>query len=518
MLNLLVKLKAIAFFMLALFFSFICVLTLLLHGWAVPFPRFTPQKPLLLLSLVLLFFFLFLFINWLSIKIARRSNVKFLYAILTFYFAIQIAFIVLFPVNAYEDAVLINKFALQFLQGDFNSLRVGNYLGYYPNNIGITLFIWLVYSILPKSYITLRIINAVFNTVSAWLIYRLYREFYPERAHKASGLLILAVTFVPPIILNNFTYGDIICNTLCLAAILNAIKYVKLRAGIYAVLTALFLMLANFMRGVALLFLVAIVFYWVLKLKPGIVSLIKGLAYSAFCIIIFNLPLKLFSLIGYKAGILAEPVGIHSNPIWRWINMGFPGKKLGYWDGGRNTGIFVSKFKCNKHDSAIFFINELVEKTKKTGLINVLKAYFKKVFWLWSEGTYTINFYGLSQALGANNFILYSTPLVKYIEPWDKVARLSLDWALHSFNWLVIALVSLYLFNAATKKDFRMELFVYIIFAYIGFYMLWEVKSRYLFGVYPIFLIMSYCCSERIYDYLSSWLFKVRAFDSKEKT
>lgn len=517
MLNLLEKLKTLTFFILGLFFSLMCLLALLLHGWASPYPRFTPQQPLLLLTLALSFMILYLALNRLSIYTAKFPQVKFLYVTLILYFVIQIAFIVMFPVNAYEDAVLVNKYALQFLGGNFKALGLGHYLGYYPNNIGITLFITFAYSILPNSYITLRVINAVSNTITAWLIYKLYRELYHERANKAQGLLILAVIFPPPIILNNFTYGDIICCTLCLAALLNAIRFIKTREGKYAVFTALLLMAANFMRSVALLFLIAIVFYWVVNFQASFKAIIKSLAYSALCLFIFNLPLKLFSFIGCKVGFLIEPVGVHSNSIWRWINMGFPERKLGYWDDGRNTGIFVHRFNCNKHDSAIFFMDELVSKIKGSGLIYVIRAYAKKIFWLWTEGTYSINFYGLSQALGTNSFALYSTPFIKYIEPWDKTVRLSLDWALHSFNWLAIALVSLYLFDAAIKKDFRMELLVYIIISYIGFYMLWEVKSRYIFGVYPIILIMSYCCSERISDYLNGWLRKSKGNSPEEE-
>lgn len=503
MFNLLYRLKTVAFYMLALFFFLIWVLSLILHGWAVPFPRFSPQNPLLLIGLAVFFFSFLMIINRASISLSRFAENKFVSLTLIFYFCLQAVFILLVPVNAYEDAAIINKIARQFLEGNFNSLGIGNYLGYYPNNIGITIFIAFIYSFLPKSYITLRIINAIFNTVSAWIIYRIYKELYPERQEKAYGILLLAVTFIPPVILNNFTYGDIISNTFCLAAVLNALSFARKNNGKYAIYTALFLMVGNFMRSVTLLFLAAILVYWLLNFEKNLLPYIKKVAYGSLSLFLFNLPLKLFSFAGTRAGIITEPVGIHSNPIWRWINMGVPEKKLGYWDGGRNIAIFINRFKCNKHDASIFFINDIMSKYKHTGLINVLKAYIKKTFWLWTEGTYSVNFYGLSQALSSDRFILYSTPLIKYFEPWDRTARLSIDWMLHSFNWLVLGLVSLYLFDAASKKDFRMELFVYVIYLYIGFYMLWEVKSRYIFGVYPIFLIMCYCCSERIFNYFT---------------
>lgn len=507
--NFVLKLKTLAYTVLAIFFSLIWVLALLLHGWASPFPRLSPQKPLLLAGLAFLVFVFFMLVNRASHALSKIDAKKFVFRILLLYTFLQISFVLLFPVNAYEDARIVNNIALQFLEGDFNSLGIGKYLGYYPNNIGITIFIAFIYMILPKSYITLRIINALCNTITAWLIYSLYGELYPEKREKACGILILAVTFLPPVILNNFTYGDILCNTFCLAAMLNAIRFAKYGSGRYAACTAIFLMSANFMRSVAFLFLTAIIFYWLINFKTKIALTLKNMVYGILTLLIFTLPMKVFSFAALKAGIIPEPVGVHANPVWRWINMGFPGKKLGYWDGGRNIGIFVNRFKCNKHDASIYFINELLDKYRITGMKEVLKAYTKKTFWLWTEGTYSVNYYGLSQAVDSSRFMLYSTPLLKLVEPWDRAARLSLDWMLHSYNWLLIGLTCLYLFDAARKKDFRLELFVYVIYLYIGFYMFWEVKSRYIFGVYPILLIMGYYYSGRIYSLFSGKIRKI---------
>jgi hypothetical protein len=508
LINFLLKFKTFAFTALALFFSLMWVLTLFLHGWAAPFPRLSPQKPLLLMGLAFLAFIFFMLVNKIALLLSKVQEKKFLFRVIGLYFLLQIAFVFLFPVNTYEDALIIDGIAKQFLKGNFLSLGIGNYLGYYPNNIGITLFFTLLYSFLPDSNISLRLINVIFNSISAVIIYKIYKELYPERQDKACGMLLLAVTFLPPIILNNFTYGDIFSNTFCLAAMLNALRYTRHRLGKYALYTTIFLMAGNFMRSVAFLFMAAIVLYWSTNLELKTKINIKNIAYAAMCILLFNVPIKAFSFIGVKTGIIAEPVGVHSNPVWRWINMGFPDKKLGYWDGGKNISIFVHRFKCNKHDAAIFFIDDLFSKIKTSGLHQVFRFYTKKTFWLWTEGTYSVNYYGLSQAVRAEHFVLYNTPLVKHVEPWDTAVRVSLDWLLHSFNWFVLGLVILYLFDSVRKQDLRMELFVYVILLYLGFYLLWEVKSRYIFGVYPIFLTMSYVYSEKIFDYLNGRLLK----------
>ncbi|OPX44943.1 hypothetical protein CLHUN_11750 [Ruminiclostridium hungatei] len=496
------RFKTLAFGFLAMFFSFMWIPALLLQSRSAPFPEFSPQKPLKLLCLVIVAVLYFLILNKLSLVLSKISHRKLLFWTLALYALFQTAFIFIFPVNAYEDAVIVRKLALQFIEGNYTSLGTGKYLGYFPNNIGITVFFALLYNFFPNSYFTLRITNMIFNTISARLIYDIYLELYPEKRHKAYGVLLLAVSFAPPVLLINFTYGDILCNTFCLAAVLNAIRFVRHKAGHYGCYTALCLMAANFLRNVALLFLAAIVLYWLLNMRSKCGYSLKSPGCAALAIMLFNLPLKLLSLIGLKTGILTEPVGLHSNPVWRWVNMGFPGKKLGYWDGGRNTAIFVNRFKCDKHAAGRFFINEILEKYKADGFVSVLKAYARKTFWLWTEGTYSVNYYGLSQALRADRFMLYSTPFLRYIEPWDTTARLWLAWSLHSLNWLQLVFSSLYLFSAAIRKDFRMELLIYILYMYMGFYLLWEIKSRYLFGIYPVLLIMSYSFSEKIYNFI----------------
>lgn len=500
MLKLLNRIRWMLFFVLALFFMFMCSLALYRHAWATPLPKLTLQRTLILTGLAAVEFLLISLLYKFAVKLPIKSERCFITLVLLFYTAIQVAFILLFPVGAYEDALIVERLAKEFLSGNYTSLGIGKYLGYYPNNIGITLFFAFLYVFLPNSVITLRICNALFNTASLWLIYKLYRELHPGDSKKARGILLLGAFFLPAIIMNNFTYGDIVCNTFCLGAVLYAVKFVKSHRFRFAVYTSILLMAGNFLRSITLLFLVAILAYWMIHLvlyRKAYKNSIVGILLASF---IFGMPLQLFSQIGVKNGMLQEPVGIHANPVWRWINIGFPaGYRLGYWDGGRNCAIFVRNFKCEPKAASKFFIQDILEKYRESGRINTLKAYVKKTFWLWTEGTYSVNFYGLSQAVKSDDFMLYSTPLIKYIEPQDLTVRHELDWLLHSCNWLLLLLTAVTLFRSAKRRDYRQELYVYLIFMYIGFYLIWEIKSRYLFGLYPFLLLMAYESITSIY-------------------
>lgn len=489
------KLKFLAFTFLLLFFSFMWLLTLLLRAKSTPLPRIVPQKPLILIGLSIPVFLLFLGIYGVGHVLSRFNEKKTILTILSIYTALQVLYILMFPVNAYEDAAIVEGFAREFLHGKFSSLGVGNYLGYYPNNIGITLLFSFLYLFFPDNLLTLRFCNVIFTTLTAWLTYKLYKELFPNKKNSSCGVLLMMICFLPSIILDNLTYGDIISTSLCMAGLLNAVKFAKTSLVKYAIYTALLLMLGNFTRSVAMLFLLAVLVYWALnsKLFRRTISSKRFIAGTIIAVLAFTLPLRLFSFVGFKSGIIDEPVGIHANPVWRWINIGFPSdSKLGYWDGGRNTSIFVSRYKCDPKLASSFFIHDIIDKYQNIGKKNTLKGYIKKTFWTWTEGTYNVNFYGLSQALKPENFKLYNTPLIKYAEPGDKILRGSLDWFLHTYNWIILALVAYYLGNCVKQKDFKVELLVYTILLYLGFYFFWEVKSRYLFGLYPILIILSY--------------------------
>ncbi|HEX2925746.1 MAG TPA: hypothetical protein VHP38_05750, partial [Ruminiclostridium sp.] len=292
---------------------------------------------------------------------------------------------------------------------------------------------------------------------------------------------------------------------------LNAVRFVKTSLIRYAAYTSLCLMLGNFARNVAWLFLFAILAYWAINSSffKCSVSWKKALAGVVIVVFTFSLPIRTFSYVGLRSGIIEEPVGAHANPVWRWINIGVPyDSKLGYWDGGRNTTIFITRYRCNPKLASRFFIKDIRDKYMSMGGKNTLKSYLKKTFWIWTEGTYNVNFYGLSQTLKPENFKLYDTPLIKYAEPCDTALRSSIDWLLHAYNWVTLLLCAFYLYNCVKLKDFRAEVLVYTIFFYLGFYFFWEVKSRYLFGLYPFFIIMSYNAAGQFYSRIQSHINK----------
>jgi hypothetical protein len=198
--------------------------------------------------------------------------------------------------------------------------------------------------------------------------------------------------------------------------------------------------------------------------------------------------MQLFSFIGQKSGVLDEPIGNHGNPIWRWVNIGFPAdENIGFWDRGRNSKIFLNDFKSDPKAASEFFKRDIKEKFFKLGILGTVKGYIKKTYWQWSIGSYSIyNYNDKSIKLKINQIAKYK--LEKEIEMLS--IRKYLMY-LQAYNWLIFILIVIYLIVSIMKKDFSLGVFFYIILAYIGFYLIWEIKPRYLFGLYPIFVIIS---------------------------
>ena len=487
------KCKMTVYIFLAVFFATMCVVTLFFHAWSTPTPKFTFQNTFLLVIVALIEFLSIILLRFAGRKFSVLTEGKFIFITLSVYIVIQIAYVFLFPLKQSSDSEAVVKFAQQFLEGNFTSLEPGHYLSYYPQNIGITLYFSLLYSFLPKTYITLRLFNIVYSTITAWIVFKLYKETVPTKKKDEYGVLLLAVLFLPAIILDNYTYGDVISCMFCLAAIMHSIKFVRTHKMKHAVYTAIFLMLGNFTRGVTLLFLIAILLFWFIK---GIIEKKVSLKRVAVAIIltvaIFNLPLQIFNIVGVSSGTLKAPVGKHSNPTVGWINIGFPyNEKIGYFESSRNAKVFI-KLKNDRKKASEFLINDIKKKLKNSGTAKILEGYAKKTFWVWTEGTYQVNFYGFGQSKSINKNYLYETPLVKYAKSGDTAFRAFLTWSLHSLNWLLLFLLLIYLVYSIKRKDYSLEIFMYIIFLYIGFYMIWEIKSRYLFGLYPILIIVAF--------------------------
>jgi len=58
------------------------------------------------------------------------------------------------------------------------------------------------------------------------------------------------------------------------------------------------------------------------------------------------------------------------------------------------------------------------------------------------------------------------------------------------------------LINGIKFKRFDEVFLILVILGFIGFYILWEIKSRYIYPVYPLLIVLSYMGFKDTYDFM----------------
>ena len=137
---------------------------------------------------------------------------------------------------------------------------------------------------------------------------------------------------------------------------------------------------------------------------------------------------------------------------------------------------------------------------------DMLKMYYKKLVWTWTEGTYQIDRYGIgvtasfdrrgNRLLGGYCYNNMATDLLKE----DSAIRSYLLFMLYITNFLKYCFIFIRAINSIRTRSFSELLLVLVILGFIAFYLLWEIKSRYIYPVYPMLIILSYLGLKDVYS------------------
>jgi len=446
-------------------------------------PVWIPQDTLMLLATAGFLFCVLLGIYRLGARMNRLGRRYVTGNILYLSFAVQLLYIILLPADQFADQTAVNRIALELINGDFRAFQRGGYLYQYPNNIGITLMLSLVYRLFPRSMPVPKFLNAVFSTVTSYLVMRIYEESIPGRRGRSYGILLLSGFFLPMILLNNLVYNDIYATTLFSAAVYYAIRFSKSRRWLHLFWSGFCISLGNFLRQLGLIFLIAVVLFLVLKRAETL----KILVLAGMTLVLFRLPMAWVNNWLLDKEQIKEPIGMNSVPIHMWIHMGMNEERFGYWDNSFSYNIYLREGGLNKEKSARIY-SELIKKNLQgERLLKTVKVYVKKNFWLWTEGTYQAEYYGI----GSWGY-LYPTFASRFLEN-NTAVRDWVRWIMHAGNFLLL-LLALYGLAADLRegKSYFMILPAIVFLGFVGFYTLWEIKPRYIYPACPYLILMSY--------------------------
>ncbi|MCX7746533.1 MAG: hypothetical protein N2645_06545 [Clostridia bacterium] len=459
-------------------------------------PVFVRQNLLFLILSAVLFFILYRALFGICCRLEKFKPSYIVPIVLGCSVIFQVVIMVQLPVISFGDADFIySYFAKDFLNGNYTALQPGQYLHYYPHNLGMTLYDMLLLKIFPQSLFVPKIINIMFTTLSSFIIYRLYKEFDTDNTKRPYGVLVFSCFFLPPVFLNNLIYNDIISSSLFLYGIYFSVLYMKRKGFSFALASALCFGVGSFMRPLGIIFVIAVILVMLFK-SLGVKRI---LIFALMCGLLLKFPLWITSFYFEQKGIIKEPLGKNAAPVLKWIHMGISEERFGYWDDNQSLYMYLTDAKGDKKESEKLFMKGIQDKIRKMGPVNLIKMYFKKAVWQWTQGTFSSDDSILfdkeliSIVKKENNMDVfqYDTVTSKYLAE-NKKARDAITWSMYITQFLMFCLILYYLVVSIKRKDYTGLLFVFIILGFIGFYLLWEIKPRYVFPCYPYLILLSF--------------------------
>lgn len=461
-------------------------------------PILNTQQPIVLILLVIVLFALALIGYRLCRKMNRYRATLVVPIVLGASLLLQLALIFLLPRLPTDDSQTVLSLALDMLyRNDYSTFDAGGYLHMFPFNFSTVVYLKALLAIFPDNYVTIKVFNILFSLLTTFMIYLIHRELVGREKRNDYAVLVLAAFYVPSLLMPNLIYNDVIGTALLTSAIYFVIRFVKTKGFRYIVFAAVLLALGNYFRGIGTLILIASAIYILLAVRNiGIRrSLLSLLVLGA----LFNVPAWTQSASLQATGATDESASANSAPVYMWLNMGINLERFGFWDNMESYRIYQNEANYNKAESAELYKASIQEKLSEATPGELVSMYYKKLVWVWTEGTYQIDRYGIGNASSGRGFggssisgsYSYDTWLTQLFEG-DSAARSGLLWVLYASSVSMYALATVRLLTSIRARRYAEVLLVLILLGFIAFYLLWEIKSRYLYPVYPLLLILSY--------------------------
>lgn len=377
-------------------------------------------------------------------------NVK---AVIFIYIAASLVYIFLIPLEPYSDMKYIYDIAVNGLRDETG------YLSVYNNQIPVTLYLWIVMGIFGKSIIVPKILNVVFNIIILIFMRRIYMLF-GKSENDAKGIIWFSSTFMAVFLYVNHIYNDILFTMLTVILIYMILKreYTAVRSGIICLLSVV----QYLIRPSGIIYIIAIVLFMVFYQKEWKKCIVYICAVTIMITGIVKINKAFFCVDEDK-----------TYPVWSFIQMGVNEEEFGFQDGTHSPD---------------WTFEDCVDKYKELGAAKVLKIFAKKEIWMWSEGTYQAQRYAFGDENAAyerENIItdnirdIDESPIRNIVENFMKAQY---------YIYILFALSGI----AAVRNEKKCVLLFYLICGFFFFYMFWEIKSRYIYSLYPILMILSY--------------------------
>lgn len=368
------------------------------------------------------------------------------------YGMVSLVYIIAVPLEAFSDMKIVFDIAVN----GFSDPE--GYLSNYPNNIPLTIYTWVLTSLFGKSIVVLKLFNILFDVVVLCFLYRL------SLISEDKKMVWMAGPFIPVIIYQNHIYNDVLFTALTVVLLYAVLRKKQTAWSLVAAIILLVLQFA--FRSTGIIYIIAIAMYMILY-ERKIRKCVIYLAVTAVLIVMLN-------TVNTR---MIKPDPTLKFPVWSWVQMGINEEEFGFQDGTHSTE---------------WTMEDVINKYEELGPYRVLKVMAKKTIWMWSEGTYQAERYGFGvgdakYAVEEDNALIRSLRDVE-----NSPVRRSLENLMKAqyYVYMVLALIGLIGIRKGPEDNRRKyAMLMYLIVGFFCFYLIWEIKSRYIYCLYPVVMM-----------------------------
>lgn len=389
-----------------------------------------------------------------------------------------IVWVVVCNAGIQADQQLVYNYAKSFNSGDFSGLEKGNYLGIYPQQLGLVTIIRALLSLsggIINSYRGFQFLNAIMAAVAYYSGYRIVKNLGGGNSMTEILYLLLMLFCVPLYTYIPFVYGEMGSTALVMLVAWMLLDILKKLSWTKLIIMTVAMCMAILYRENTLIFLIGFLIVATIKLacKPGkqsmaiVCSLLVGFLLS-----------RLFIYCIYAEHIPEES---HGMPAILHITMGTNDDSAAAgWHNWNNQTVFMeaeydvaAATEIAKKDLNLFF-----QKCKKNPSY-AIDFYYRKFSSQWNTPMY--------QSMASTN-VFNGGPNKVVTNIYFGILRKPIEGMMNVYQlWVYGAILGMLFLSR--KKWLTIENYLLLIGVFGGFLftLIWEAKARY---VFPYFMVM----------------------------
>lgn len=397
-------------------------------------------------------------------KITTKNRKKYLYTVFFIYFVMEIIFIILLPLKPFSDMEEVVKIAMSDFRENIEYIQI------YPNNLPTSLLFNILFRFTIHNYATIKILNIFCNIITIYYTYKIFDNIYKQ---KNGIVLLLGLCEIPAFLYANYVYNDVIFTTFTTIILYIITKKQERKIDFWILNILLFLQYV--IRPVGIVFVIAVEMYYVFKEKN-----IKKFIVVLLVFLILN-----FMHIGVKKIFIPESDEVKEYPIWSFIQMGINEWEIGFQ---------------NASHSQYWTFAHVKRRIKRMGVKGLTSVLSRKIFWQWTEGTYQAELYGFGVYDDGFEYETFLTEKVKGNE--NSMLRYIIEYIIKGQYFIisVLSFIGVIIKNEDEETNKKIDLLYLFIMGIFSFYVIWEMKSRYIYCLYPIFIILASKGIKNIYE------------------